>query len=113
MLEGDNISGVRQITAADLKRMMDDGTQFELYDVRTQAERDVATIPGAKHLTQAAVEDIDDLPRDTLLVFHCHHGIRSQSAAQYFLAKGFVNLCNVIGGIDAWSMEVDPAVPRY
>jgi len=47
-------------------------------------------------------------------VFHCHHGIRSQSAAEYFLReKGFRNLYNLRGGIDAWSQLVDPSVPRY
>jgi monothiol glutaredoxin len=46
-------------------------------------------------------------------VFHCHHGIRSQTAAQHFSAKGFTNLCNLVGGIEAWSSLVDPSVARY
>ena len=61
----------------------------------------------------AGVEYIEELPRDTLLVFHCHHGIRSQSAGQHFVAKGFTNVCNVVGGIEAWSLRVDGSVPRY
>jgi len=46
-------------------------------------------------------------------VFQCHHGIRSQDAAEYFAQAGFTNLYNLRGGIDAWSMLVDPSVPRY
>jgi monothiol glutaredoxin len=48
-----------------------------------------------------------------MLVFHCHHGGRSQRAAEHFAALGFTNVWNVAGGIDAWSQEVDPSVPRY
>ena len=73
----------------------------------------IARIEGARHLDEAGVEYIEDLPRDTLLVFHCHHGIRSQSAGQHFVAKGFTNVCNVVGGIEAWSLQVDGSVPRY
>jgi monothiol glutaredoxin len=44
---------------------------------------------------------------------HCHHGGRSQKAAEYFAAAGFRDVHNVVGGIDAWSTEIDPDVPRY
>src|SRR5688500_2977495 len=104
---------VRQITAQQLKSMMDEGVRLELLDVRTEAERAIARIEGARHLDQAAIEYLQDLDRDTLLVFHCHHGIRSQSAAQRFLAEGFTNVCNLAGGIEAWSVAVDPSVRRY
>ena len=52
-------------------------------------------------------------PRDTRLVLHCHHGGRSQQAAEQFVALGFTRVYNVVGGIDAWSQEIDPEVPRY
>ena len=48
-----------------------------------------------------------------MLVFHCHHGGRSQAAAEHFRSRGFTNVHNMVGGIDAWSREVDPDVPRY
>ena len=53
------------------------------------------------------------LDRNTRIVFQCHHGIRSQSAAEYFHHAGFENLYNLAGGIDAWSRLVDPSLPRY
>ena len=53
------------------------------------------------------------LDRATPIVFQCHHGIRSQHAAEYFREQGFTTLYNLQGGIDAWSLLVDPSVPRY
>jgi len=104
---------IRQITVEELKSMLESGAPLELWDVRTDDERRIAKIEGARHLDEAGVQYIEDLPRDTPLVFHCHHGIRSQSAGQHFVAKGFTNVCNVVGGIEAWSLRVDGSVPRY
>jgi monothiol glutaredoxin len=53
------------------------------------------------------------MDRGTTLVFICHHGIRSKTAAEQFLAQGFKNVFNVEGGMEAWSRDVDPDVPRY
>jgi monothiol glutaredoxin len=64
-------------------------------------------------MTDEEGERIAELPRSTKLVFHCHHGGRSQAAAEHFTSIGFTNVFNVVGGIDAWSREIDPEVPRY
>lgn len=104
---------VKQIAATELAAMIQRGERFELFDVRTNAERAIATIPGARQLDAEAQRAIDGLDRATMLVFHCHHGMRSQSAAEHFLGLGFKRVCNVRGGIEAWSVEVDPNVPRY
>jgi monothiol glutaredoxin len=104
---------IQQLSASDLKSMMDKGLAFELVDVRTEEERAVARIDGARLLDKAYHDDLLGLDRNTTIVFQCHHGIRSQSAAEYFLREGFQNLYNLVGGIDAWSQLVDPSVPRY
>ena len=93
--------------------MIETGTPFELVDVRTEWERDLARLDGSRLLDQAYHDALLGLDRDTPLVFQCHHGIRSQQAAEYFQQHGFRNLHNLRGGIDAWSQLVDPAVPRY
>ena len=85
------------------------GEKLELIDVRGQDERAIASIPGAR----AFDESIDDLPRDACIVLHCHKGGRSQQAAEQLRRRGFTNVHNLTGGIDAWSVEVDPTVPRY
>ncbi|MFT3771216.1 MAG: Grx4 family monothiol glutaredoxin [Minicystis sp.] len=104
---------VKPITPPELKQMMDQGAKFELFDVRTDAERNIAKIPGARQLDVEAQKYLEGLDRETVLVFHCHHGMRSQAAAEHFLGQGFKKVMNLKGGIDAWSAMVDPSVPRY
>ena len=104
---------IRQLSASELKSMMDTGASFELVDVRTEDERAVAAIDGARLLDKAYHDYLLGLDRDRPMVFQCHHGIRSQSAAEYFLQHGFRNLYNLRGGIDDWSRHVDPSVTRY
>jgi monothiol glutaredoxin len=87
--------------------------KLELLDVRTERERDIAEIDGAKALTREVEEELLAADRDRMLVFQCHHGMRSRAAAERFLAQGFRNVWNLEGGIDAWSQTVDPRVPRY
>jgi monothiol glutaredoxin len=104
---------IQQISPTDLKAMIDRKETFEFVDVRTEMERAIAHIDGSKLIDQAYFEELMALPRDTAMVFQCHHGSRSQSAAQHFEAQGFTKLYNLSGGIDAWSQLVDPNVPRY
>src|SRR5437762_9482462 len=109
---GDPVS-IRQISAPDLAALLSTGAALELIDVRTEEERAIAAIAGARLLDQAYHDALLVLDPDTPLVFQCHHGIRSQRAAEYFQQRGFRNLTNLSGGIDAWSVLVDPSVPRY
>ncbi|MEP6916708.1 MAG: rhodanese-like domain-containing protein [Acidobacteriota bacterium] len=104
---------IRQISAPDLKAMIESGLSIELVDVRTEEERAIASIAGSRLLDKSYHDYLLRLDRSTPIVFQCHHGIRSQSAAEYCLLEGFRNLYNLRGGIDAWSQLVDPTVPRY
>ncbi|HYD47614.1 MAG TPA: Grx4 family monothiol glutaredoxin [Terriglobales bacterium] len=104
---------VNQLTPSDVKKLRDQGVSFEFFDVRTPEERQTASIAGTQMLDEQAAKRIESLPKDTMLVFHCHHGGRSQAAAEHFRSRGFTNVHNLAGGIDAWSQEVDPSVPRY
>ena len=113
MPRGNDDSTIQQLSAPDLKAMFEAGARFELIDVRTTEEVAIAAIAGARLLDQAYHEALLALDRDTPLVFQCHHGIRSQRAAEYFHELGFRRLYNLVGGIDAWSMLVDPKTPRY
>ena len=104
---------VRHLSAAEVKGLIDSGATFEFVDVRTEQEVAIAQIAGARLLDQAYHDALVAMDRDTPMVFSCHHGIRSQQAAEYFRHHGFRNLTNLIGGIEAWSRDVDPSVPRY
>ena len=104
---------VRQITPIELKAMLEGSARVELFDVRTSAERAIATIAGARHLDKEGQEYLSKLDPDSLVVFHCHHGGRSQAAAEQAIGAGFRKVANLKGGIDAWSLQVDASVPRY
>lgn len=104
---------VRQLPVHELKALLDSGQTFEFMDVRTVAERETAHIAGSTLMDDAQAARLEALPRDTKLVFHCHHGPRSQQAAEHFAALGFTDVHNVVGGIDAWSNEIDPGVAKY
>ena len=104
---------VQPVTPAQLKKAFDENPQLRLFDVRTPEERQTASIPRSKLWNPSLREELMKLPKDTPLYFHCHHGGRSQQAAQLFIDAGFSKVYNLAGGIDAWSRDVDPSVPRY
>lgn len=104
---------IREIAALELKAMRDRGEQFELVDVRTPGERQIAAIEGSRLLDQRLYDELIAMDPETPIVFHCHLGTRSRAAAEHFRQQGFENLYNVRDGIDGWSVTVDPAVPRY
>jgi len=112
-VENPNAPQVEQMSVRDLKSALDAGETLELLDVRTPEERAIASIQSANLLNEEEAARIEALPRDTKLVLHCHHGGRSQQAAEQFVSLGFTRVYNVVGGIDAWSQEVDSDVPRY
>ncbi len=104
---------VRPLGVGELKQMMDSDEPFELVDVRTPEERKIARLERARPMdaeTEAYLRSVD---KDTKLVFHCHHGMRSRAAAEHFLQHGFRRVYNLEGGIEAWSQKIDPKVARY
>jgi monothiol glutaredoxin len=103
---------VKQLSAAELKNMLDRAA-IQLFDVRPDHERALASIAAARPLDEAGQEHLYALDRSAPIAFLCHHGMRSQNAAERALGEGFRNVYNVKGGIHAWSETVDPAVPRY
>lgn len=104
---------VVQLPPAELKRRMDEGAPMEVFDVRTPGEIATAAFPTARPLDAEGKALLDALDKDTPLVLVCHHGNRSQAAAQHCLRMGFREVYNLVGGIDGWSREVDASVPRY
>lgn len=104
---------VREVGPVELKALIDSGKVTHVYDVRTPKERDTAKLANTVLLDDAAMAQIETLPKDTVLAFHCHHGGRSRGAADHFLKAGFKTVYNMAGGIDAWSQQVDPTIKRY
>ena len=104
-----------QIAPAELRARMNaatDDAPVHLLDIRT---RDVVHLPAAQHFTQDLMNTVlMQWPRDRgLIALIDHQGTRSLDAAAYFAGHGFTNVKALLGGIDAWSQQVDPGVPRY
>ena len=112
-VDNPNAPRVQSMSVGQLKAAIDSGEAIELLDIRTPEERAIAAIPNAILMNESEAARIEALPRNTKLVLHCHHGGRSMQAAEQFVSLGFSQVFNVVGGIDAWSQEIDPDVPRY
>lgn len=107
---------VPEINVTEARARLSSATPPRLIDVREPDEWAIAKIDGAELLPLSqwpaiAQEKLTD-PSEPLLI-QCHHGGRSAQAAAFLIRSGFTDVHNVAGGIDAWSLEVDPAVPRY
>src|SRR5438034_4230936 len=111
-VQGDD--GIPAMSAHELKRKMDAREAFQLIDVRELFEYEIARIHGSKLIPLGEiVERTDELQREQTIVVHCHSGGRSAEAVRLLQQRGFNNVYNLKGGIDAWSDEVDPSVPKY
>ncbi len=104
---------VQELTVEALAEKLKSGEVTVLLDVRTPEERAIASIEGSRLLDHDVLDEIDALERDVPIALVCHHGMRSRAAAEQLLARGFRRVFNVTGGIEAWSLRVDPNVPRY
>lgn len=104
---------VKQLSTRALARLRETGEAHRLLDVRTFGEWQTAHVEGASLLDDRVGAELEALSKDTPLIFMCHHGHRSQRAAEHYLQKGFREVFNLVGGIDAWSAEIDATVPRY
>jgi adenylyltransferase/sulfurtransferase len=103
-----------EVSARDLAEMKARGDDFMLVDVREPHEWEIARIPDAKLIPLHTLpEHLSELDSSRPLVLHCHHGQRSMRALELLRRSGFAKLKNLRGGIDAWSKEVDPSIPRY
>src|SRR5437867_7717234 len=105
---------IPKMSANELKQKMDAREPFELIDVREPFEYEIARIDGAKLIRLGEIaERADELPRDRPIVVHCHSGRRSAEAVRLLQQRGFGNIYNLEGGIDGWSDQIDPGVPKY
>ena len=105
-----------EITALELKRRLDSGEQIHLVDVREPQEHAYAHIAGSRLIPMgqvpAAVAEIEALAETAPVVCICHHGVRSLRVAHWLKEQGIPAL-SLAGGIDVWSSDIDPSVPRY
>jgi rhodanese-related sulfurtransferase len=104
-----------EIDPTEVKRRLDSGESLRMLDVREPFEHQQASIQGAELIPMRAVpQSLDKLRTgDGLLVVFCHHGMRSLQIVEWLRRQGVENCTSMAGGINRWSLEIDPAVPRY
>jgi adenylyltransferase/sulfurtransferase len=104
-----------EITPTELKRRLDAGEQIPLIDVREDRELAICKLPNLVHIPmgqlQARIDELNEY-KDKEVVVYCRSGGRSHQCAMYMRRMGFKAL-NLVGGILAWSTEVDPSLAKY
>jgi rhodanese-related sulfurtransferase len=102
------------ITVQELKQKLDRGEKVVLIDVREPWEYNIAKIESAQLIPLGTLAaEYKKLDPGAEIIMHCHMGMRSMDATQFLLQQGFKNVKNLTGGINAWSQQIDPSVPRY
>ena len=103
-----------EITPAEVKARLDQGEKLIFIDVREPWEYEVCRIEGARHVPLGALAaSLQTLPDVDEVICYCHHGIRSLDAATWLRFQGIEKAKSLSGGIERWSVEIDPDVPRY
>jgi rhodanese-related sulfurtransferase len=104
-----------EITAQDLTQLLSGPQKPVLLDVREPWEHETARIAGSTLIPMGDIPSraFHEFDPDARIITICHHGVRSMNVAVWLRNQGFENTQSLRGGIDAWSAEIDPTVPRY
>jgi rhodanese-related sulfurtransferase len=108
------IHGVNEETATEVHERILRNEELVLIDCREPTEWEYCRIDGAQLAPMSRfLQFAPDLDPDIPTVIYCHTGVRSVFVASYLQNQGFAEVVSMAGGIDAWSREVDPTIPRY
>ncbi len=115
------VTGTEQVQPAEfdisvhaLAEMRNTDAAHTILDIRRPDELAVCMIPGSVTIPmQQVMDEFELLSRERKLILVCHHGMRSGLVTEFLRNNGFDNVWNLAGGIDAWSEQIDPAMPRY
>lgn len=105
---------MKEVTVKELKQLIDDGADFQLIDVREPNEFEFANINGELIPMGSVPENVDKFSKDKQVIVQCRSGKRSADVIHFLEQNhGYDNLYNLVGGILAWSDEIDSSVPKY
>jgi rhodanese-related sulfurtransferase len=109
------VSQPLEITPTEVKQRLDSGEKLRLVDVREPFEFRQARIEGSELIPMRSVaQSLASLEaEESPLIVFCHHGMRSLQVVGWLREQGVEECASMAGGIDRWSLEIDPAVPRY
>lgn len=102
------------ISVESVSEMMKKGDDFLFIDVRNPDEYAICQIKGTKLIPMGELgHRLNEIPKDKLVVLHCHHGGRSRRAVNFLKSQGYTQVKNLEGGIAQWSNAIDPSIPQY
>jgi len=104
---------IKEITALELKRMIDEKEDFQLIDVREKAEFDITNLGAELIPLNTIIENQHKISKEKIVIIHCKAGTRSAKAIQQLQDIGFDNLYNLKGGIIAYAKEIDDSLTLY
>lgn len=106
-----------ETTPKEVKQLIDSGEPVYLVDVREPPEYATAKIDNSELVPMRSVpanlQSLEDRADRARLVVFCHHGMRSLQVASWLREQGIESCQSMSGGIDAWSVDIDPSIPRY
>ena len=118
----DRLAGVSEslpfeIMPAALQQRLAAGEKLFLIDVREPYEHHLSRLEGSELIPMDRIptqfKHLEELAEQATLIMYCHHGIRSARVVDWLRGQGIASCQNLAGGIDRWSLEVDPSTPRY
>jgi rhodanese-related sulfurtransferase len=113
----DHMAETLELTPQELQARLNEGDHVVVIDVREPDEVVISQLPGSVLIPMQSVpgelQRLEALADESDLAILCHHGARSLNVAAWLRQKGIENCFSVAGGIDRWSTEIDPGVPRY
>lgn len=108
------MSNIPAVEVEELRDMLKTSAPPLVLDVREKWEADICSLPGSTLIPMGSLpQRYGELPKDRMIVVHCHHGGRSARATVFLRQQGFENVFNLKGGIHGWSQRVDPTVKIY
>ncbi len=108
------MTNVTQLTPSDLLERVDSGELWQILDVREAWEIEIANVAGTMNIPMSEVPArYDEMSADAGIAVLCHSGARSGRVADWLSVNGFKVVANIVGGIDAWSAQLDASIPRY
>lgn len=97
-----------------VKELLESDPDYRLIDVREKWEYDICKLPNSELMPLSEFnKHIKKIDQKDKLIFLCHHGSRSLNVCMYLASNGYKDIVNVLGGINAWSDEVDNTIPKY
>lgn len=105
---------MKQFTAEQLKDYIEAGKDAVILDVRERWEFETCHLENSLHICMSEIPArLDEIDPDNEIIVLCHFGSRSRQVIAYLQTKGYNNLINLEGGIDAWAKSIDTTMPQY